>query len=270
MTTPHDPQGGPPPRFSQAQLRDALRGASSGAGAADGGALDSAALIGRARSVRARRRGGILVVGLVASVIAVSVGVVTNGGSTAGQSATSQLQRGAQPGAAQDTTGSKDTAGGSDTAGELPPESGNPLPGSPYAERAPITGTPCPPQRPVPPAAPSGAGSTGALLSFAPDQSWACVYLGDDSAVATELTGDQTVAAVTLLSSGAALSANVACTSDFGPSLRLIVSGAGQRATIDAQAYGCGVVTTGSASRQAKTQVVALLAQLDGDLRPLG
>lgn len=253
MTSPSGPR---PPRFSQAQLRDALEGTPAGERS-----LDPGALIGRARSARARRRGGILAAGLVASVIAVSVGVATSHEGGSGLSAASQLERGEPAGA---------DAGSSGAAIELPFSSDRPLPGDPYADRAPITGTACPAARTDPLTAPSGPGSSGSLLSFAPTQSWVCVYLANGAALATELTGAQTTAAVALLSSGVPLTADAACTTEFGPALRLIVSGAGQSATIDAESYGCGIVTTGTASRRAKSQVAALLTQLDGDLRPLG
>ncbi|MCW2604763.1 MAG: hypothetical protein JWN61_2898, partial [Pseudonocardiales bacterium] len=240
-----------------------------------------AALIGRARAQRARRRGGVLAAGLVAAVIAVSVGVVATGDDNGSLTASSQLERGDDGAAGGSSDKDRSEApnqnyappsvptGGGLTAGQLP-FTGGPLPEDKYADRAPITGTSCPPARTDPPEAPTGAGSSGPLLAFVPQQAWACVYLADGSPVATELTGAQTAAAVAVLSSGSPLSADVACTSEFGPSLRLIISGATQTATIDAQSYGCGVVTNGAASRQAKAQVVALLAQLDDNLRPLG
>jgi hypothetical protein len=263
MTSPHDPG---PPRFSEAQLRDALRGSPTG-----DGSLDPGALIGRARSVRARRRGGVLAAGLVAAVIAVSVGVVTGDHGNGNGSSASQLERGDEA-----ASGAGDTPKGSASGPSNPyyqaPSTAPAGPGSTtrYADRQPITGTPCPPVRPDPLAAPSGAGSTGPLLSFAPEQAWACVYLLDSSAVAAQLSAAQSAAAVALLGTGGALSADAACSSELGPSLRLIVTGSSQTATIDAQSYGCGVVTTGTASRQAKAQVLDLLAQLDDDLRPLG
>lgn len=276
MTNQH-PEGPRPPSYSEAQLRDALRGSSGWAPA--GGALDPEALIGRARSQRARRRGSVLAAGLVAAVVAVSVGVVRTGDDAGGMTSASQFERGdadggaggnAAPGAAPSAPAAPPGSSAGGAADTQLPFTDGPGPGEPYASREPISGSPCPPARTDPLDAPAGPGSTGPLLGFAPEQAWACVYLADGSAVATELTAGQAVAAVALLSTGTAPAAEQPCTSEFGPAVRLILTGSGRATTIDAESYGCGLVTNGTASRLAKAQVIALLGQLDNSLRPLG
>jgi hypothetical protein len=98
------------------------------------------------------------------------------------------------------------------------------------------------------------------------------VYLADMHATVVTATLDvsQAAAAIALLSAGSRLTDQMACTSEFGPAVHIIVTGAdGAVATLDGEAYGCGIVTNGTAARASKTQLSALLGQLDDRLRPL-
>lgn len=276
MSSPHAPQ---PPRFTENQLRAALHSADG-----DGGP-DPAALIGRARGIRARRRTGVLAAGLVAAVLAIGVGVLRGGdvdsrGDASRQESGSDVagdsDSGGNGSSLDDPTAPTDPAGPSDIPSRMPvlpssrPTVAAPLDSDRYADRPPLRDSGCPAQR-DPLDAPAGAGSTGPLLGFAPSGAVACVYFVDGSVAAAPLSADRTADIVASLSAAAPLPADRVCTSDFGPAIRLLVAGAGGRTeTIDAEAYGCGTVTNGEASRQGKAQVAVLLAALDAVLRPLG
>lgn len=260
MTGPGDP------RFSEDDLRAALR--SSGTA----GTPDPDALIGRARGIRARRRGAVAGAGVVAALILGSVGAQQSGvfdGSADGLRAGSRVEHGDTTHGQENHSAPAAPAPTGPGDRMLPFDSQSPGPSQSYLEREPISGTPCERERPDPGTPPTGPGSNGPLLDFAPTGGFACVYLVDGTAVATQLSAAQTAAAVAVLSAGEQLRGDLSCTSEFGPALRLIVEGDGRTGAIDAESYGCGVVSTPTASRMAKAQVQTLLALLDPRLRPL-